>query len=130
MSLEMPTLPRRKRALKKMRDYYRQINKDHGCETAEQFYMTQYFEVIDFMTTKTNDRFDQETLNYLISIEDIVIEAAKHGNVTIDSNLQKSLEGDIDIKKLESELKLLLSLKDVTSIATVMDIMKKGKFVK
>ena len=59
MSLEMPTLPRRKRALKKMRDYYRQISKDHGCETAEQSYMTQYVEVIDLMTTKINDRFDQ-----------------------------------------------------------------------
>ena len=67
-----------------------------------------------------------------------MVEAAKHGNVTIDSNLQKSLEGDIDVKKLGSELNLLPSyiaetepsLKDVTSFATVMDIMKKGKLVK
>ena len=138
MSLEMPTLSRRKHAPKKMRDYYGQIGKDHACETAEQFYRTQYFEVIDLMITKINDRFDQETLNYLISIEDVVVKAAKHGNVTIDSNLQKSLEGGMDIKKLESELNLLPSyiaetqpsLKDVTSIATVMDVMEKGKLVK
>ena len=61
MSLEMSTLLRRKRAPKKMRDYYGQISKYHAFETAEQFYMTQYFEVIDLMTTKINDQFDQET---------------------------------------------------------------------
>ena len=33
MSLEMPTLPRRKRAPKKMQDYYGQISKDHACES-------------------------------------------------------------------------------------------------
>ena len=67
-----------------------------------------------------------------------MVEAAKHGTVTIDSNLEMSLDGDIDIKKFEIELNLLPSyiaetepsLKDVTSFATVMDIMNKGKLVK
>ena len=62
-----------------------------------------------------------------------MVVAAKHGNFTIDYTYR-----NIDIKKLESELIVLPSyiaetepsLRDVTSIATVMDIMKKGKLVK
>ena len=76
LSLEMPSLPRRKKAPRKMRDYYGQLSKDHACESVEQFFRNQFFEVIDLITTKIKDRFDQKTLNLLISIEEIMINAA------------------------------------------------------
>ena len=52
----------------------------------EKYYKTQFFSVIDLMTNKIYQRFDQKKSNYLISLEELTISAAK-GN----------LEGDVDI---------------------------------
>ena len=121
-----------------MRDYHGQLSKDHACESVEQFYRNQLNEVIDWMTTKINDRFDQKTLNLLISIEELVINAANGATFDLDSQLLKFLEGDVQVVELQKELNILSKyvaevdpqLKEVTSIATVMDIIKKGKLLK
>ena len=138
LSLEQPSLPRRKRAPKKMRDYYGSLSTDHACDTVEQYYKTQFFEVIDLLTTQIKDRFDQDTLKYLISIEDLVVHAAKGEDIAIDQELEDKIKQDLNVDGLKRELQILSkyipevdpSLKDVSSISTVIDIMRKGKLVK
>ena len=135
LEFEPPTLPRRIRAPKKItKDYHGVPNRDHGCDTPEKYYKTQFLSVIDLMTNKIEQRFDQKTLNYLISLEDLTISAANGDEFRI----QENLEGDVDVPKLSSELNLLASfvkevqsdLKDITSIQTVIDVMKQGKLTK
>ena len=139
LSLEEPSLPRRQRVPKKMHDYYGSLSKDHACDTVEQYYKTQYFEVIDLLTTKIKERFDQETLKHLISIEDLVVQAAKgDDNIVIGQKLEDHIKGDLDVDGLSRELQILSkyipevdpSLKDISSISTVIEIMKKGKLLK
>ena len=110
LEFEPPTLPRRIRAPKKItKDYHGVPNRDHGCDTPEKYYKTQFFSVIDSMTNKIEQRFDQETLNYLISLEDLTISAAKGDEFHITETVQENLEGDVDVPKLSSELNLLAS---------------------
>ena len=74
----------------------------------------------------------------MISLEDLTISAAKGDEFRITETVQENLEGDVDVPKLSSELNLLASfvkevqpdLKDITSIQTVIDVMKQGKLTK
>ena len=94
---------------------------------------------IDLMTNKIKQRFDQKTLNCLISLKEltIAIGATKGNDFCITETVQKNLEGDVYIPKLSSELNLLASftkegqpdLKDITSIQTVI-MAKQGKLIK
>ena len=136
LDIEMPTLPRRRKTAKKINDYLRTTaDTDHVWDSPEQYYKQQFYQVIDIMIVQIKERFNQETLNYLISIEDLVISAAMGEEIDISDDLTKKLDGDLNVSKLESELKLLPSfvkevdplLKKETSINTIMDIMKKGK---
>ena len=43
----------------------------------EQFFTMRYVEVIDLITNKLDERFDQETLQYLSDIEHVVLAAAR-----------------------------------------------------
>jgi hypothetical protein len=136
--LKLPALPRRNRRPKRMEDYYGVPDRDHNCDTPEEYFKGHYFTVIDLVTRKLEERFDQETLNHLIAVENIVINAAKGSTIPLPEKLSKCLEGDIDCRKLMGELKLLASfikevqpgLKDVTSIQTVLEVMKEKKLYK
>ena len=139
LEFEPPTIPRRIRAPKKItKDYYGVPNRDHGCDTPEKYYKTQFFSVIDLMTNKIEPRFDQKMLNNLISLEELTISAAEGNEFCITETVRENLEGDVDIPKLSSELNLLASfvkevqsdLKDITSIQTVIDVMKQGRLTK
>ena len=88
------------------------------------------------MTNKIEQLFDQKTLNYLISLEELTISAAKGNEFCITETGRENLEGDVDIPNCE--LNLLASfvkevqsdLKDITSIQTVIDVMKQVKLTK
>ena len=75
-------------------------------------------------------------LNYLISLEELTISAAKGNEFCITETVRENLEGDVDIPNCE--LNLLASfvkevqsdVKDITSIQTVIDVMKQGKLTK
>ena len=51
LDFEPPILPRKIRAPKKItKDNYGDQNRDHGCDTTEKYYITQYCSVIELMT--------------------------------------------------------------------------------
>ena len=67
---------------------------------------------------KIEQRFDQKTLHYLISLDVLTIGAAKRNNFCITDTVRYYLEGDIDIPKLSSELNILASfMKEVPGAA-------------
>ena len=90
------------------------------------------------MVEKIEDRFNQDTLNYLIELEDLVISAANGNDFTLSDKFKVIVDGDVEISKLNSELTLLAaytkevkpSVKEVTSVQTVLDVMKEGKLNK
>ena len=138
LGLQLPVLPRRKRMPKRLEDYVGVRNPDHGCETPEDFYKGHFYSVIDLMVEKIEDRFNQDTLNYLIELEDLVISAANGNDFTLSDKFKVIVDGDVEISKLNSELTLLAaytkevkpSVKEVTSVQTVLDVMKEGKLNK
>ena len=132
--LEDPVLPRRKRVPRRLDGYFSKSGeKDagHVWKTPEEYFRTQYYEIIDRMINGLEDRFDQATFQYLMSIEQLIIDAA-NGETPLDigSELQEALRGDIDIDQLVKELNMLScivksadpGIKRVTSIRTIMNI--------
>ena len=132
--LQDPVLPRRKRVPKRLDGYFSksgETNTDHFWKSPEEYYRTQYFEIIDRMVNGLDDRFDQKTFQFLVSIEQLIIDSANgEMPLVISEELEKSLQGDIDVNQLVKELNMLSSvvksadpgIKRVTSLRTVMNI--------
>ena len=138
------SLPRRRRAPKRLDDYAR----IDGCASStsddfnntEQYYRQAYFEVLDHVIQCMEERFNQETLQYLLSVERLILEPFQENNQyssTSSKELQREfplLEGDINFDKLISELSLLRptfqsvcpEIKKVTSINTVIEFLKRA----
>ena len=134
--LEDPVLPRRKRVPRRLDGYFTksgEMNTNHVWKSPEEYFRTQYFEIIDRMINGLEDRFDQTTFQYLMSIEQLIIDAA-NGEMPLDvcNELKEALRGDIEIDQLVKELNMLSSvvksadpgIKRVTSIRTIMNIFR------
>ena len=109
------------------------MNTNHVWKSPEEYFRTQYFEIIDRMINGLEDRFDQTTFQYLMSIEQLIIDAA-NGEMPLDvcNELKEALRGDIEIDQLVKELNMLSSvvksadpgIKRVTSLRTIMNIFR------
>ena len=49
------------------------------------------------LVTKTESRFNQDTLEYLSSIEDLLLQSANGESPAVTSDLEIRLTGDIDL---------------------------------
>ena len=93
LDLEEPKLPRQRRVPKRLHDYDGRADSstDHVWESPEQLHRAQYFEVIDLMVQGLERRFNQDTLNYLISIEELIVNAA-NGEDFVINKLTESIK--------------------------------------
>ena len=106
-------------------------------DSTQQYFRQAYYETLDVIVRCLNERFDQKTLQYLNSVEELIINSM-NGDLSCSTlnaeDLKKRfpvLEGDIVFEQLIKELPLLYStlksvcpqIKKVTSIDTVTDFM-------
>ena len=95
-----------------------------------QFFTMQYVEIIDLITNKLDERFDQEALQYLSDIEHVVLATERGENtatLSLKDDTKTKLDGDIDIMALENELKFLKNIASACmqeSFITLSDISK------
>ena len=132
--LDNPVLPRSKRVPKRLHDYFGKHGEkstDHVWKSPEDYYRAHYFEIIDKIVAGLDDRFNQETFNFLISIEQLILDAANgQAPLHMSEELSKTLKGDVEVEQLMNELNMLNSVVKcaepgigrVTSLRTVIDI--------
>ena len=85
----------------------------------QQFFTMQYVEVIDLIANKLDERFQQDTLQYLLDIEMVILNAANGKDFDIKDNIRAKLNGDFDLHELKLELKLL---KNVATSASCVNL--------
>ena len=73
----------------------------------QQFFTMWYVEVIDLIANKLDERFQQDTLQYLREIEMVILNAANGKDFDIKTNIRAKLNCDFDLHELKLELKLL-----------------------
>ena len=138
------SLPRRRKAPKRLDDYVRldgcASSRTDDFDNTEKYYRQAYFEVLDHVIRCIEERFNLETLAYLISLEKMIIESfdenCPHFSCSSDELQRKFplLKGDVNFERLKSELSLLPStfvsvcpeVKQVTSMDTVRDFLNKA----
>ena len=67
-------------------------------DSTTDFILVRYndFGFIDLLVTKTESRFNQDTLEYLSSIEHLLFQSASCESPAVTSDLETRLTGDID----------------------------------
>lgn len=130
--IEEPKLPRRRRVPKRVDDG---SASQHFPSDVEEYYRSQYYEVLDLMNCELVDRFQSQSYSILFYMESMIIKSANQGPAEIPESLLMYSE-DIDFKKLHHELAMLKSLckvgevggpSKVTSMATVVDALQSLK---
>ena len=136
LNLGTPTLPRKRRTQKKIGDYMRGTpSTDHGWTSPLEFYRHQFYAILDLVSGRTRERFDCKTLDHLTAIEDLLVNGANGEIPEVGVLLQKNLEGDVDVKRLVTQLACFTSflkqwnpdIRTVTSVETVIECMKTMK---
>lgn len=80
--------------------------------SAKDLFRKDYFEILDLLSNKLKERFDQKGLNTLEMLEDILLAAFK-GNVFAEDDLKKRLgvhAEDFQISDLHAQLKMLKNM--------------------
>ena len=65
--LDMPAFPKQRKKTARFGDFYRSTGStnEHTWQTPKQYHQHHFFGVIDPLVTKTESRFNQDTLEYL-----------------------------------------------------------------
>ena len=140
------SMPRKRKRPRHLLDYVEvdgvASSTTNDCSSAEQFYRMQFFEIIDILLTGLKNRFDQPTLDYLKSLENLLIGAVSDGGVQFSAeelgHRFTVLKRDINFQELSHELAILPScfrehcpeVKTVTSVQTVCEFMNKANMKK
>ena len=106
---------------------------DQNFDNIKDMYRSKYFEAYDFVMNAIRDRFDQPDYQMYACMQDILLTAAKGGDVSdymtkvIGENTFTALyEDDIDMESLRQQLRLLPSiLKLESSDVTISNILTK-----
>lgn len=139
LKLGQPELPRQRKTTKRIGDFYRNgAETDTEWTSPETFYRAQYFSVLDLISRQIESRFNQDTLNFLCTIEDILLRVA-NGEQCDDlftDDFVNEIKDDVNVKGLKNEFATLKSfinetfpqIKSITTIDTIIDIFKTNKF--
>ncbi|XP_064417257.1 zinc finger MYM-type protein 1-like [Latimeria chalumnae] len=130
--IEAPAIPRRRRAP----HHYDDGIEPHQWTTPEDYFRSQFFELIDLLTTVINRRFDQPTLLLLMSIEKILITAINGLPCSqIPEKIVDTYSGNIAFDRLLIQLAMLpdllkthnksstMCITNVTKIGTIIEIL-------
>uniref|UniRef100_H3ACG0 HAT C-terminal dimerisation domain-containing protein n=1 Tax=Latimeria chalumnae TaxID=7897 RepID=H3ACG0_LATCH len=113
--IEDPTLPKQRKV---PRRFHHGDAAQHNFPSAEDFYRAHYFEANDACICELSRHFDQESYKILISIEDVLINAANGKEFAFsDKQLEAELEFLTGIKQQLPEVK------EVTLIDTIVSLL-------
>ncbi|KAF3859972.1 hypothetical protein F7725_000227 [Dissostichus mawsoni] len=129
-----PALPPRRRAPRR----YDDGDAPHQWENPEDYFRSQFFEVVDLLTSELTRRFNQPTLLLLMSMEQVLLTAVNRGfgSINIPQNLVDMYTGDVDMERLSTQLSLFPAVLQahnssaaerpiiqVTKVATIADML-------
>ena len=117
IGLPADSLPRQRKAPKKLNDYYRvdacASSVSNEFDSTQQHYRQAYYETIDLIIRSIEEKFDQDTMRYLYDLEGLII-SSLNGEFNCQSTTGSALRvrfpvlvGDIDFDQLLKELPLL-----------------------
>ena len=113
-----PCLPRRKKALRRMDDYFGYgSSTPHHHDTAASHYLAIYFAAISMVTSTIKDRFDQPDYRVYVNLEETLLNGANGKNFEDTMTfLEKNYQNEIDFVQLKIQLESLsCSFKDHSS---------------
>ena len=105
----------------------------HCFSSPKAFHRQQYFEVLDLVCQELLRRFDQKSFSLLRDIEQLLLKAANGNNFVIKETISDIYAGDLDLERLELQLKMLpdlvkcsnaaVPIKQVTKLETLCNVM-------
>lgn len=128
-----PSLPRRRRAPKRIDSYYFGATsaEPHHPETPQDDFRRKYFEALDLIIECIKDRFHQEDFQMYARCEQLLVQAARKEDYSVELELITNFYGD-DFNRdlLDTQLKTLpfvFSAPDVASAKTFHDVYERVK---
>ncbi|KAJ8365061.1 hypothetical protein SKAU_G00138920 [Synaphobranchus kaupii] len=102
--VKVPALPPRRRAPRRYDDGVAA----YQWEDPEEYYRSQFFEVINLLTSELTRRFDQPTLRLLKNIENVVLTAVNSspGCISIRKNVVDMYTANVDMERLFTQLSM------------------------
>ena len=90
LDLDMLALPKQRKKTAHLGDFYRSTGSTDEAtwQTPKQYQHHHFFGVIDLLVTKTESKFNQDTLEYLSSIEDLLLQSANGESPAVTSDLK------------------------------------------
>ncbi|KAJ8347230.1 hypothetical protein SKAU_G00286310 [Synaphobranchus kaupii] len=111
----------------------------HQWKDPEEYYRSQFLEVIDLLTSELTRRFDQPTLHLLKNIENVVLTAVNSSpgcvSISIPKNVVDMYTGDVDMERLSTQLSMFPAvlrahnssaetpIRRVTKVSTIVDML-------
>ena len=105
----------------------------HCFSSPKTLHRQQYFEVLDLVYQELLRRFDQKSFSLLRDIEQLILRAANGNNFVIKETISDVYAGDLDLERLELQLKMLpdlvkcsnaaVPIKQVTKLETMCNVM-------
>ena len=105
---------------------------EHCFSSPKAFHRQQYFEVLDLVYVLLR-RFDQKSFSLLRDIEQLLLRAANRNYFAIKETISDIYAGDLDLERLELQLKMLpdlikcsnavVPIKQVTKPETLCNVM-------
>uniref|UniRef100_A0A096MAR5 HAT C-terminal dimerisation domain-containing protein n=1 Tax=Poecilia formosa TaxID=48698 RepID=A0A096MAR5_POEFO len=102
--VQEPTLPLRRRAPRR----YDDSNAPHQWDNSEEYFRSQFFEVVDLLTSELTCQFNQPTLHLLMEVEQVLLKAINEapGSISIPQNVVDMYSGDVDVERLSIQLSM------------------------
>ena len=87
---DMPALPKQRKKTARLGNFYRSTgsSNENTWQTHKQYHHYHFFGVTVLLVTKTESRFNQDTLEYLSSIEDLLLQSANGESPAVTSDLE------------------------------------------
>ena len=116
--VDAPSLPRKRKVSKRI-----DKNGDTGyfSQSVEEFYHLQYFEAIDLAVTSIKDRFDQPGYSMYRNLEEVLVKGVARDDISKQLHDISKLYTEIDISKLEVQLRNMSSHFETNTITVSLD---------
>ena len=137
--IDAPKLPRRKQIPKR----FDTGSGAHQWSTPEEYFRSQFYWIVDLVSSEIDRRFDQEALQILKNIEHLMIDSfSGKDSIEITDKIRDLYKEDINMKRLAAQLGMLpdllvtynadrdLPVKTVTTLSTVCEILSSNSSTK
>lgn len=131
-----PCLPRYRKRPRRIDDG----QEPHRFTSPQDYHRQEFYETLDLVDNQLERRFEQKDFQVVCDLENVLISAANgEPLIEIPKSLHTTYSADVDIGRLQSQLKMLSDfikaatnapLKEVTSIRTIIDALNSSQIGK